>query len=245
MFQSVELCRLTERHLSFVRGYKHFAPPEQNSVAAGTFRTKPILDASGDFGSRYSQQLCSNCQLENTFIAGEDGFEKTRVPPEVAEKTQNSKVESYVEDSTSMRCFQLLAVGTLLCLFPARLCTASRSCSGPARPAGQPTRKLPSTTRATLPPHSPADVKFMQDMIMHHAQAVEMTALIESHTENKELRSLGARISRSQSDEIAFMKRWLQARGEQTSMPMPRTVHIRRAIRCSCPACLRQSKWTR
>jgi len=49
---------------------------------------------------------------------------------------------------------------------------------------------------------------------MHHAQAVEMTALIDSHTENKELRSLGARISHSQSDEIKFMKRWLTARGE-------------------------------
>ena len=35
----------------------------------------------------------------------------------------------------------------------------------------------------------------MQGMIMHHAQAVEMTALIESHTENKDLRLLGARIS--------------------------------------------------
>ena len=74
---------------------------------------------------------------------------------------------------------------------------------------GQPTRTLPPSTRATLPPHSPADMQFMQDMIMHHAQAVEMTALIDSHTENKELRSLGARISRSQSDEIKFMKRWL------------------------------------
>jgi len=61
----------------------------------------------------------------------------------------------------------------------------------------------------------------MQGMIMHHAQAVEMTALIESHTENKELRSLGARISRSQSDEINFMKRWLAARGEPLSPPMP------------------------
>jgi uncharacterized protein (DUF305 family) len=58
-------------------------------------------------------------------------------------------------------------------------------------------------------------------MIMHHAQAVEMTALIDSHTENKELRSLGARISRSQSDEISFMKRWLTARGQPTSMEMP------------------------
>jgi uncharacterized protein (DUF305 family) len=86
---------------------------------------------------------------------------------------------------------------------------------------GKPTRTLPPSTRATLPLRSPADVEFMQGMIVHHAQAVEMTALIESHTENKELRSLGARISRSQSDEIKFMKRWLTARGEPISMAMP------------------------
>jgi len=61
----------------------------------------------------------------------------------------------------------------------------------------------------------------MQGMIMHHGQAVEMTALIPSHTENQALRSLGARISSSQSDEIKFMKRWLTARGEPVSMPMP------------------------
>lgn len=85
---------------------------------------------------------------------------------------------------------------------------------------GQPTRQLPSSTRATLPPHSPADVQFMQNMIMHHAQAVEMTALIDSHTQNNELRKLGARISRSQSDEMKFMKRWLMARAEPTSPPM-------------------------
>ena len=58
-------------------------------------------------------------------------------------------------------------------------------------------------------------------MIMHHAQAVEMTALIRSHTENKDVRSLGARISSSQSDEIKFMRRWLAARGEPISMAMP------------------------
>jgi uncharacterized protein (DUF305 family) len=61
----------------------------------------------------------------------------------------------------------------------------------------------------------------MQGMIMHHAQAVEMTALMESHTQNKELRLLGARISKSQSDEIEFMKRWLEARGERITMAMP------------------------
>jgi uncharacterized protein (DUF305 family) len=61
----------------------------------------------------------------------------------------------------------------------------------------------------------------MQGMIMHHAQAVEMTALIPSHSENKDLRLLGARISSSQSSEINFMKRWLMARGEPVSMAMP------------------------
>jgi len=100
--------------------------------------------------------------------------------------------------------------------------------SNPATPVvvqpgapGQPSRTLPPSTRATLPPRSPKDVEFMQGMIMHHAQAVEMTALIESHTGNNDLRLLGARISKSQSDEIEFMKRWLVSRGEPLLMPMP------------------------
>jgi uncharacterized protein (DUF305 family) len=85
---------------------------------------------------------------------------------------------------------------------------------------GQPTKTLPAETRPTLPPASAADINFMQGMIMHHAQAVEMTALIDSHTKNKKLRTLGARISKSQSDEISFMKRWLMARGQPTTHTM-------------------------
>lgn len=86
---------------------------------------------------------------------------------------------------------------------------------------GKPSRTLPPSTRATLPPWSQADVEFMQGMIMHHSQAIEMTALIASHTGNKDLRSLGARISRSQSDEIKFMQRWLATRGEPLSLATP------------------------
>ncbi|HTG30413.1 MAG TPA: DUF305 domain-containing protein [Methylomirabilota bacterium] len=86
---------------------------------------------------------------------------------------------------------------------------------------GKPSKTLPSSTRGALPPRSQADVEFMQGMIMHHSQAVEMTALIPSHTENKEVRSLGARISSSQCDEIKFMRRWLAARGESVSMTTP------------------------
>jgi uncharacterized protein (DUF305 family) len=86
---------------------------------------------------------------------------------------------------------------------------------------GQPTRMLPASTRGVLPPLSRKDVEFMQGMIMHHAQAVEMTALIDSRTTNKDLRLLGARISHSQAEEIRFMKRWLEARGQSTEMQMP------------------------
>ena len=122
------------------------------------------------------------------------------------------------------------AKGTLLAGFAISVAFPSLLDGQQAKPAnpvvvqpgapGQPSKILPASTRAMLPPRSPADVEFMQGMIMHHSQAVEMTALISSHTENKDLRSLGARISSSQSDEIRFMKRWLAARGESVSMSM-------------------------
>ena len=86
---------------------------------------------------------------------------------------------------------------------------------------GRPSKTLPPSTTGVVPLTSRADIEFMQGMIMHHAQAVEMTALIQSHTQNQEIRSLGARISLSQSDEIKFMKRWLAARGQAESMAMP------------------------
>jgi uncharacterized protein (DUF305 family) len=124
----------------------------------------------------------------------------------------------------------LVAASTLAGLFSLTVCAhqADQQQADQGTPVvvqpgapGQPTRTLPPSTRATVPPRSSADVQFMQGMIMHHAQAVEMTALIASHTENKDLRLLGARISHSQSEEIRFMKRWLEARGESTSLPMP------------------------
>jgi uncharacterized protein (DUF305 family) len=123
----------------------------------------------------------------------------------------------------------LTAAVALACCISLPVCAQQQQADSKSSPPvvvqpgapGQPTRTLPPTTRATLPPRSAKDVEFMQGMIMHHAQAVEMTALIESHTENKELRLLGARISQSQSDEMKFMKRWLEIRGEPVTSPMP------------------------
>ena len=116
-------------------------------------------------------------------------------------------------------CTCVLAAASVLAgLSPSRVCAQQPA---PAKPVvvqpgapGKRTRVLPPTTKGKLPPVATADVQFMQGMIVHHAQAVEMTALIESHTENQDVRSLGARISHSQSDEIKFMKRWLVSRGQ-------------------------------
>ena len=119
-------------------------------------------------------------------------------------------------------CGLLLAASACTGFFSSPACAQQ---TNPATPVveqpgapGKPSRTLPPSTGGTLPPRSHADVEFMQGMIMHHAQAVEMTALIASHTENKDLRLLGAKISSSQSSEIKFMQRWLAARGESVSM---------------------------
>jgi len=67
-------------------------------------------------------------------------------------------------------------------------------------------------------PHE-ADISFMQGMIMHHSQAVEMTDMMPTRTRNKALLELGKRISISQTDEIKYMKQWLEMYGQPTTMP--------------------------
>ncbi len=80
--------------------------------------------------------------------------------------------------------------------------------------------KVVSPGALAVIPRAPvaADISFMQGMIMHHSQAVEMTALMPSRTRNKTLLGLGQRISISQTDEIKYMKQWLEDRGQSTGM---------------------------
>src|SRR5262245_13414335 len=132
--------------------------------------------------------------------------------------------------SVSTLSLALAAASTLASLSSLRVCAQQAEPAAPVvvQPGapGKPTRVLPPTTRGALPPASSADAQFMQGMIMHHAQAVEMTALIESHTENKDLSSLGAETSRSQSDEIKCMRRWLASRRQPGSEAMHDMRHM-------------------
>jgi len=83
---------------------------------------------------------------------------------------------------------------------------------------GQRSKTL-SPANVRTPPKTPAeaDISFMQGMIHHHAQAVEMVDLLRTRGQSKELQSFGERISISQSDEIQFMKQWLEERGQPVS----------------------------
>jgi uncharacterized protein (DUF305 family) len=82
--------------------------------------------------------------------------------------------------------------------------------------AGESSRVLDASEVTTMSalPHNEADVRFMQGMISHHAQAIEMVALMADRTENQNVRLLGKRIDISQRDEIGLMERWLEKRGE-------------------------------
>ena len=85
---------------------------------------------------------------------------------------------------------------------------------------GQPARTLSAEEAARLAAnrYSVDDVRFMQDMIVHHRQAVEMAALVKDRTNRQPLIDVAGRIDASQADEIAFMQGWLRERG-QTAPP--------------------------
>jgi uncharacterized protein (DUF305 family) len=72
--------------------------------------------------------------------------------------------------------------------------------------------------------YTAADVRFMQGMIGHHGQAIEMTALLPSRTSSEDMKKLALRIEVSQADEISMMQHWLEARGQE--VPGPHAMHM-------------------
>lgn len=88
----------------------------------------------------------------------------------------------------------------------------------PGAPGGTSKNVTAAAVGATAREPAKADVEFMQGMIMHHSQAVEMTALMPTHTHNKDLLAFGKRISISQTDEMKYMKQWLEDRGKPVEM---------------------------
>ena len=55
-----------------------------------------------------------------------------------------------------------------------------------------------------------ADVEFMQGMIAHHAQAIVMSRMAQSHGANPQVLKLSNKIDQSQVPEIRIMQAWLE-----------------------------------
>ena len=97
----------------------------------------------------------------------------------------------------------------------------------PGAPGEQPrTLTAAEATELSDTNYSPADVAFMQGMIVHHRQAVDMAQLVPERTNNDAVTKIAERILATQRDEMDFMTTWLSDRGEPTAMPQRRYVHI-------------------
>lgn len=101
----------------------------------------------------------------------------------------------------------------------ALVCAAGASASPPIMQPGAPGQDArPITAEQSVAlsrtGYTPADVQFMQHMIVHHQQAVDMVALIEARTDTQAVARMGRRISLTQAGEMDRMRHWLEARGE-------------------------------
>ncbi len=115
-------------------------------------------------------------------------------------------------------------LGSLILLATATLVPALAAADSPIIQPGAPgeaPRELSADEAIAIAStsYSPADARFMQDMIPHHHQALEMAALVADRTNRQELIDVAGRINTSQNDEIEFMQQWLRQRGEHVPEP--------------------------
>jgi uncharacterized protein (DUF305 family) len=88
----------------------------------------------------------------------------------------------------------------------------------PAATVQQPVAPVDTARRAatdTVRRNSDADVRFMQHMMAHHAQARVMTAMVRQRSTRPEIRLIAERIDVSQDDEMRQMRSWLRRNGAE------------------------------
>lgn len=75
------------------------------------------------------------------------------------------------------------------------------------------------------PPYTAADVQFMQGMIAHHSQALDMCAMAPTHGAGEKVSLFCKKVIISQRDEIQLMQTWLRDRGEKVPDPNDKMAH--------------------
>lgn len=81
------------------------------------------------------------------------------------------------------------------------------------------------SSASSAPPYTAADVQFMQGMIEHHAQALEMCAMAPTHGASEKVALFCKKVMISQRDEIQLMQNWLRERGEKVPDPYDKQAH--------------------
>jgi uncharacterized protein (DUF305 family) len=100
----------------------------------------------------------------------------------------------------------------IVCAAGASACAST--VEAPAQQTTAPAAATPAADNKVRNGYTLADVRFMQGMIGHHAQALTMSALVPERTQRRDFHLMAERITLSQVSEIDQMKRWLQTRGE-------------------------------
>ena len=102
---------------------------------------------------------------------------------------------------------------------------------------GQPGRLLSAkqATQLANTSYSRDDIRFVQDMIPHHGQALEMAALVADRTNHSELIDMAGRINASQADEMKFMEGWLAERNRAQHSPHGHTHRLHAEMGMATP----------
>src|SRR5687767_11736424 len=117
------------------------------------------------------------------------------------------------------------ALGAVLLATALAACGGSRSSAvesvppTPVRVLGDSAAIANAKPDATRYPFTEADVHFISGMIGHHAQAITMARLAETHTVSTSIKTLAGRVINAQQDEIALMRQWLEDRGQPVPEP--------------------------
>ncbi len=123
-------------------------------------------------------------------------------------------------DNSLFRLFLRASLGVCLLVLAAATGAQEAPIIQPGAP-GEAPRQLSADEAIEIADtsYSPDDVKFMQDMIPHHHQALQMAELVADRTNRPEIVDVAGRIRVSQQDEIEFMRDWLRQRGEPVPNP--------------------------
>ncbi|MEU8343672.1 DUF305 domain-containing protein [Spirillospora sp. NPDC048832] len=94
--------------------------------------------------------------------------------------------------------------------------------------SGEPAKTKPASAASSAPAsgYNDEDVVFLQMMVAHHQQGLEMVRLAAERAPRKEVRTLAAAVVATQSEELKLMKAWLGKWSKPTTSKAAAQTHL-------------------